>query len=61
MRKKAFVALLLVVCIMVGSMSTVFAAQKVKATNGQKFVKTDYKCTCPFTVTADSSTDYYIY
>lgn len=61
MRKKTLVALLLVVCILVGSMSTVFAAQKVKATNGQKFVKTDYKCTCPFTVSVDGTDDCYIY
>lgn len=33
----------------------------VTATNGKKYITPDYEAVCPFTIIADSSTDYYVY
>lgn len=33
----------------------------VSATNGMIFISPGYKSVCPFTIIADSSTDYYVY
>lgn len=61
MSKKTWIALLLVICLLLTLVTTACAAQKLNPTDGQKYVKPDYKTICPFRVTADDAANYYVY